>query len=272
LGHKERRKLGAGDQKKLQEKWNAAKQANPSLLRETAYRSRPLKNVLGRSWATCLYHLADPSTLRGKMKAGKVLSMAPSTSFPPVSGGDLLDVLSDNCLRTGEVLPRAKIHQQGKLHKAVHLYLFNNEGAILLQKRGPSVCHYPNMWSISLTGHVETGETSTMALKRELEEELGFGEGAFEASFLFSYRRDETLSPTYIDRQMHDVFLGVCSTDKLVAKPDGEEVVALNFIPFEIFLRLTREKSSDLVPVYKEVAHDVLFFARQCPLLHKSLP
>ena len=112
-----------------------------------------------------------------------------------------IDVLNDNGLRTGEVLPREEIHRLGKPHRAVHLYLLDLKGRLLMQQRSNQVDHYPGMLSMSLTGHVEAGESSSTALNREIEEELQLEPFRMRLHFLFSYRHDETLSPTYIDRQ-----------------------------------------------------------------------
>jgi isopentenyldiphosphate isomerase len=52
---------------------------------------------------------------------------------------DRIDVLSAAGLRTGEILPRREIHRLGKLHRAVHLYLFNAKNELLLQQRALTV-------------------------------------------------------------------------------------------------------------------------------------
>ena len=85
----------------------------------------------------------------------------------------LIDVLSDSGLRTGEILPRPEIHRLGKHHRAVHLYLFNSNNELLLQRRALTVDHAPGVFSISVTAHVDAGEFSSATVKREVEEELG---------------------------------------------------------------------------------------------------
>ncbi len=96
----------------------------------------------------------------------------------------LMDVLDEDGLRTGEALPREAIHRLGKIHRAVHLYLFDTQGNILLQKRSNNVDHYPNMFSISLTGHVDAGESSSFALYREIKEELTLDPNKMNPCFL----------------------------------------------------------------------------------------
>lgn len=119
----------------------------------------------------------------------------------------LIDVLDENGIRTGEVLSRKKIHEMGKFHRAVHLYLLDQSKRLLLQKRSNQVDHFPGMFSISLSGHVDAGESSYGALKREIREELGFTPEELKVEFLFSFKQSMTVNPSYIDRQFNDVYL-----------------------------------------------------------------
>ncbi len=118
----------------------------------------------------------------------------------------LIDVLDENGIRTGEVLSRKKIHEMGKYHRAVHLYLLDQSKQLLLQKRSNHVDHCPGMFSISLTGHVDAGESSYTALKREIYEGLGFCSKELEIEFFFSFKQSITINPFYIDRQFNDVY------------------------------------------------------------------
>jgi isopentenyl-diphosphate delta-isomerase len=132
--------------------------------------------------------------------------MAPSNLKKPPS--EKLDILDARGLRTGDVLSRKEVHAAGKIHRAVHLYLFDTDKRVLIQKRSLNCDHYPGFWSITLTAHVNAGETSGQSLRRELKEELGIQPGLVDFEFLFSYRRDATLRPDYVDRHIHGVFVG----------------------------------------------------------------
>lgn len=54
----------------------------------------------------------------------------------------------------------------------ISVFILNNDGQVLLQKRSSTKKHYPNMWALC-TGHVEEGESARDAAIRELQEELG---------------------------------------------------------------------------------------------------
>lgn len=68
---------------------------------------------------------------------------------------------------------RGEIHRKGLLHRSVHIFVFNREGQLYIQKRSMSKDMYPGSWDSSASGHVDWGETYEAAAAREIEEELG---------------------------------------------------------------------------------------------------
>src|SRR6476659_4669064 len=155
-----------------------------------------------------------------------------SSNYPTMTNGDLIDVLDNQGIRTGEVLSRKEIHNLGKPHRAVHLYLFDMDDNILLQRRPSDVDHYPGMLSISLTGHVESGEFSQQALKREIKEELGISANDLNINFIFSFRQYVKIREDYIDKQFNDVYF--CRHDFVLKdiKFNPQEVSELKLIHF----------------------------------------
>jgi 16S rRNA (adenine1518-N6/adenine1519-N6)-dimethyltransferase len=69
--------------------------------------------------------------------------------------------------------PRATVHANNLLHRAVHILLFNGAGELFLQKRSRLKDRHPNVWDSSAAGHVDAGEEYDEAARRELDEELG---------------------------------------------------------------------------------------------------
>ena len=184
---------------------------------------------------------------------------------------ETIDILNERGLRTGEILSRKDVHAYGKIHRAVHLYLFDTDKRILIQKRSPNCDHYPGFWSISLTAHVNAGETSGQALRRELKEELGIHPGLVDLEFLFSYRRDATLRPDYVDRHIHDVFVGFLKQKVPPLHLQKEEVAEARFVPFKAFLDMVRDEDGKLVPVYKEPLKDVLYYLKTHPFFRNMV-
>jgi 16S rRNA (adenine1518-N6/adenine1519-N6)-dimethyltransferase len=68
---------------------------------------------------------------------------------------------------------RDKVHVNNFPHRAVHLWIFNHQGDLFLQKRSPWKKNHPDLWCSSAAGHVNSGETYEAAAHRELLEEIG---------------------------------------------------------------------------------------------------
>jgi len=174
-----------------------------------------------------------------------------------------LDVLDDHGNPTGEVLSRQEVHAQGKIHRAVHLYLFDKSNNLLLQRRSLKTDHYPGMFSISVTGHVDAGEDSRKAVQRELQEELGIDGDDANIEFLFSFRQDVEISPTYIDRQFNDVYAGWIDLKLENIAFDAKEVSELKLVPFSEFEIMVKNKSSDLAPVHEEECARIVYLLKE---------
>lgn len=85
---------------------------------------------------------------------------------------ELLDILNDNDEVTGQEM-RSAVHQQGLWHRGVHVFLFNEQGEMLVQQRGADRANSPSLWDCSVSEHVKAGESYREAAIRGLREEMG---------------------------------------------------------------------------------------------------
>ncbi|AXG48891.1 MULTISPECIES: isopentenyl-diphosphate Delta-isomerase [Photorhabdus] len=69
---------------------------------------------------------------------------------------------------------KADIHQKGMLHRAFSIFVFDNKGNLLLQKRAATKYHSAGLWTNSCCGHPRVGEALEAAAHRRLGEEMGF--------------------------------------------------------------------------------------------------
>ena len=83
------------------------------------------------------------------------------------------DVLNEYGEYTGKIATREECHKNGYWHRAVYAFIIDNNGNVLLQKRSANKKLWPNMWDVTVGGHVDSGEFGRQALIRETKEELG---------------------------------------------------------------------------------------------------
>lgn len=87
--------------------------------------------------------------------------------------------------------PREICHKRKELlHPVVHLFVFNSNGELFLQKRSPSKKIQPDKWDTSVGGHIASGESVEKALVRETEEELGFTPKNSIALYHYAWRSE----------------------------------------------------------------------------------
>jgi isopentenyldiphosphate isomerase len=100
---------------------------------------------------------------------------------------EILDIVN----KEGEIIgsaSRKEIHAHHRLHRVVHLLVFNTQGRLLLQKRSLTKDVAPGKWDTSVGGHVDRGESIQEALTREMMEEISLP--ACGSEFLYSYIHD----------------------------------------------------------------------------------
>lgn len=98
---------------------------------------------------------------------------------------EYVDILDETGKETGEIITKKEAHKTGKWHRAVHIWIISEDKkCILLQKRCPDKNLFPNMWDISVGGHVSSGEDTLVAAKRELSEELGLAPDSYKFEYV----------------------------------------------------------------------------------------
>lgn len=103
------------------------------------------------------------------------------------------------------LMEKMQAHKTGLLHRAFSVFLFNNQGEMLLQKRAAHKYHSPNQWTNAVCSHPRDGESYKDAALRRLKEELGI-EVEIDHKFFFIYKAD--VGDGLWEHELDHVFVG----------------------------------------------------------------
>ena len=119
-------------------------------------------------------------------------------------------------------------HENGLLHRASSVFLFNEKGEVLLQKRAAEKYHSPNQWTNAVCSHPRDGETYLEAAQRRLKEELGIEAMELSPKFHFIYKAD--VGGKLWEHELDHVFTGNYDGDFSL---NAEEVSEIRYITME---------------------------------------
>jgi len=128
----------------------------------------------------------------------------------------------DNAI--GEMEKQAA-HEENKKHRAFSVFLLDEQGRILLQKRAAGKYHSPNLWTNACCGHPRPDESTIDAAKRRTFEELGI---QVEIEELFTLSYAEQLENGLWENEYDHVFVGKYTDPIERFNPD--EVRAIKYV------------------------------------------
>ena len=126
------------------------------------------------------------------------------------------------------LMDKLQAHENGLLHRAFSVFLFNEKGEVLLQKRAAEKYHSPNQWTNAVCSHPRAGETYLEAAQRRLKEELGIEAMELSPKFHFIYKAD--VGGKLWEHELDHVFTGNYDGDFDL---NAEEVSEIRYITME---------------------------------------
>lgn len=135
--------------------------------------------------------------------------------------------------------------RDGLLHRAFSLFVFNQNGEVLLQRRAANKRLWPMFWSNSCCSHPRRGEEMETAVHRRLYQELRIRS---ELNFLYKFQYAASFGQKGSERELCWVYIGK-TEDKVRA--NNTEVAEWRFIsPAQLDLEL-QQKPESFTPWFK---------------------
>lgn len=126
------------------------------------------------------------------------------------------------------VMEKMEAHQLGLLHRAFSVFLFNDKGEMLLQRRALSKYHSGGLWTNACCSHPRPYETIEQAASRRTLEELGCNP-SLKKIHTFSYKA--ALDNGLTEHEFDHVLIGFYNGPMLL---NPEEVSEIAYYPIEL--------------------------------------
>lgn len=144
--------------------------------------------------------------------------------------------------KTDEIISKTEAHKKGIYHSSIHIIIINKDKTkILLQKRCSSKKFFPNMWDISVGGHISAYEEPLTSAKRELQEELGLNPQDYEFKFIKKIK-EEFQNNGINSKEFVYTYLIIDNIDLSIIKLQKEEVSNVTWASKENLNELIKNK------------------------------
>lgn len=151
--------------------------------------------------------------------------------------------------------PRRLVHRDGDWHRAVHVWVLDREGRVLLQRRSATKDLHPDTWAVSVGGHVDAGSDYLATAVKETGEELGLAIDTADLAVLMDFVAEERYGEL-IDREHMRAYRYTLPVGLEALRPDPEEVAELRFFSWDELAALweqDREKCSPSLGYWQQV-------------------
>lgn len=127
-------------------------------------------------------------------------------------------ILVDEQDREIGTMEKLAAHQQGKLHRAFSILVFNSRGELMLQQRAMDKYHSGGLWTNTCCSHPRPGESAVEAGRRKLVQEMGFdSELTYSHKFIYKVELDNNL----IEHEWDHVLIGYYDGEPAINKHEA---------------------------------------------------
>lgn len=152
---------------------------------------------------------------------------------------EYIDIVDREGKPTGKIALKSEAHKKGWYHNTVHLWLYTENGDILLQQRSHKKLIYPLLWNVSVAGHIDAGETFTEAVLRETKEEIGLDLLPENLKKIGVFLHESEYANSSIkDYEFHNVYIAMLNVPVKELQPQEDEVEALKLVSTSEFKTL----------------------------------
>lgn len=161
------------------------------------------------------------------------------------SESEQLILVDENDVEIGHIDKRSAHDAGGLLHRAFSLFIFDQDGRLLMQQRSADKRLWPLYWSNSCCSHPRRGETMQEATSRRLLDELNI---SAELEFVYKFAYQASYEDLGTENEFCWVYLGRTS-DAIV--PNRNEIADTAWLGASGLRRELEEKPAQFTPWFR---------------------
>ncbi|MEX1383497.1 NUDIX domain-containing protein [Lutibacter sp.] len=161
---------------------------------------------------------------------------------------EYIDILNEVGEPNGTTCLKSEAHKKGFFHASAHIWIFNNKKEVLIQKRASNKDTFPNLWDVSVAGHISADEKPIISAIREVQEEIGLSIKQHNLYYIGTSKKRIEHNKDLIDYELHYIYM--CKINFYVnsLKIQEEEVAEVNLISIQNLINLVHSNESNFVP------------------------
>lgn len=147
---------------------------------------------------------------------------------------------------------KMEAHRKGLLHRAFSIFIFNQNGDLLIQQRAKEKYHCGGLWTNTCCSHPRPNEKIEDACSRRLFEEMGFNT-KLEEAFTFKYK--VTFDNGLIENEVDHIFIGNFDNNPT---PNKSEVENYRWVDKHTLLKEIKQYPDNFTHWFKLSINEVL--------------
>lgn len=125
------------------------------------------------------------------------------------------------------IMEKLRAHQEAVLHRAISIFVFNDQHELLLQQRAAEKYHSPLQWTNTCCTHPRKDENVMDAAVRRLKEEMNM---SCELIYQYRFIYKAVLADGLTEHELDHVFFG---RSNVLPVPNPEEVAGWKYMSLE---------------------------------------
>ncbi len=163
-------------------------------------------------------------------------------------------VLVDERDRETGKMEKMQAHIEGRLHRAISVFVFNSKGEFLLQRRAYTKYHSAGLWTNTCCSHPRPGEETAAAATRRLMEEMGIA-CPLKPIHSFIYRAE--FDNGLVEHEFDHVFVGVTDMEPVL---NPTEVAEWKYISRQELLADMQDHPMNYTPWFRICLNEISSF------------